>query len=77
MTVTELQAHYKTLYRALQRERMMRLRVLREPERTRRVKEMDECLASLVAIKDALKATLPPATEQATLIDVPPRPTEY
>lgn len=77
MTITELQKHYKTIYRAVQRERMMRMRVLREPERSRRVQEMDECLASLVAMKDALKATLPPAPEQAPLIDVPPKSTGY
>ena len=71
MTLNELQSHYKLLYRALQRERMMRLRVLREPERTKRVAEMDECLAAVTAMKDALKATL--ALAQAPLLDIPER----
>lgn len=74
MTIQELQATYKRLYRTLQKERMMRLHVFPPGHEKHKEKlaEIDQALADANAMKEALKHYLG-QPEQATLINVPVR----
>lgn len=71
MTLTELQAHYTKTYKMITKERRMRQSVLaHSPLLKEKLDECDQALASLTAIKDALKQVIAPAVQEA-LFDVP------
>ena len=78
MTIQELQTIYKRLYRTLQKERFMRLKVFPpgHEKHTEKLSQIDQALADATAIKDALKHYLQPI-EQPTLLDVPPTRREF
>ncbi len=74
MVVEQLKADYGALYRTLEREHLMRLRVfpLGHKDRTAKLAEISEALAALERIKDLLKAQLGIFAEQEqqlTLLD--------
>lgn len=76
MTLPELQTIYKRLYKTLQQERFMRLKVFppTHPKHEEKLAQIDQALADVEAIKDELKHHLSQGQpQQAALIDVPAR----
>ena len=77
MSLEELATHYKTLYKFIQHERLMRNSVFAEgnPKRSAKLADADRAMQAATAIKDALKELL--AVQQAAmptqqaLIEVP------
>lgn len=72
MTIQELQAIYKRLYRTLQKERMMRIKVFPpgHEKHTEKLAEIEQALADATAMKEALKHYLA-QPEQSALFDLP------
>lgn len=71
MTLTELQKHYATIYKMINKERRKRESVLaNSPLLKEKLAECDAALAAATAIKDALKQVVAPAVQE-TLFDVP------
>lgn len=72
MTIPELQSLWKRLYRTLQKERMMRLKVFPQghEKHTEKLTEIDQALADANAMKNELKRHLA-QPEQAALLDLP------
>ena len=76
MTLPELQTIYKRLYRTLQQERFMRLKVFppTHPRHEEKLAQIDQALADVETLKDELKRLLGQSQpQQAALIDVPAR----
>ena len=71
MTEQELRNHYKTAYRVLAGERMMRLQVFPEghPKRAQKLGEIDSAMAAISAMKNFAKQHTTPDTHQAALFD--------
>lgn len=79
MTLTELRTTYKRLYRTLQKERFMRMKVFPpgHAKHGEKLGEIDQALADVTAIKDAIKVLLDETEPtQAPLIDVPNAPSD-
>lgn len=72
MTIQELQTLWKRLYRTLQKERMMRLKVFPpgHEKHAEKLAEIDQALADANTMKEALKHYLA-QPEQAKLLDLP------
>lgn len=72
MTIQELQALWKRLYKTLQKERMMRLRVFppTHEKHAEKLAEIEQALADANAMKEALKRFLN-QPEQSALFDLP------
>lgn len=76
MTLSELQTIYRRLYRTLQQERFMRLKVFppTHPKHEEKLAQIDQSIADVETIKDELKRRLTQSQpQQAALIDVPAR----
>lgn len=77
MSLDELATHYKTLYKFIQHERLMRNSVFAEgnPKRAAKLADADAAMQAATAIKDALKALLAEDAAavpmQQALIEVP------
>lgn len=72
MTIQELQTIWKRLYKTLQKERMMRIRVFppTHEKHAEKLTEIDQALADANMLKDELKRHLA-QPEQAKLLDLP------
>lgn len=72
MTIQELQSIWKRLYKTLQKERMMRLHVFppTHEKHAEKLAEIDQALADVNAMKEALKHYLN-QPEQSALFDLP------
>lgn len=76
MTIQELQAIYKRLYKTLQQERFMRLKVFPagHEKHESKLAQIDQALSDVEVMKDELKRYLSQGQpQQAALIDVPAR----
>lgn len=73
MTEHELRVTYGMVYQTLQRERKMRERVFAQKpaELRRKLREIDDAVTALVAMKDELKKHVEESPEQVTLFDEP------
>lgn len=71
MTEHELRVTYGMVYQCLQRERKMRERVFAQKpaELRRKLREIDDAVTALVAMKDELKKHTEEPPEQVTLFD--------
>ena len=72
MTIQELQTIWKRLYKTLQKERMMRIRVFppTHEKHEEKLAEINQALADVELLKDALKHYLA-QPEQGALFDLP------
>lgn len=72
MTIQELQIIYKRLYRTLQKERFMRLKVFPpgHEKHVEKLGEIDQALADADALKNELKRYIS-QPEQSALFDLP------
>jgi len=71
MTEHELRVTYGMVYQCLSRERQMRERVFAQKpaELKRKLREIDDAVTALVAMKDELKRHVEETPEQVMLID--------
>ena len=72
MTIQELQTLWKRLYKTLQKERMMRIKVFppTHEKHEEKLAEINQALADVNAMKDTLKHYLN-QPEQSALFDLP------
>jgi hypothetical protein len=73
MTEHELRVTYGMVYQCLSRERKMRERVFAQKpaELRRKLREIDDAVTALVAMKDELKKHVEESPEQVMLFDEP------